>query len=153
MDMSFLDYALVTVSVIVGAFAAVSLLGRVRNFITALRAEHWPEARGRIVRSRMLKKAYGFLYKPEVIYQYDVGGKSHTGTTISAANELPIYPNAQERVQRYQHGNDVSVFYDPKNPDHAVLERSGALTINVYMIVLITVIVASVHTVLRVVVY
>ena len=153
MELTFIDYLLVTASVIVGVLAALALLGRARNFITALHSEHWAEARGRIVRARMMKIARGFLYRPEVVYEYDVGGMSHTGTAISAAGELPIYPNAQERMQRYPSGTAVTVFYDPKHPDHAVLERSGALTINVYMIVLITILLASIHMIIRVVVY
>ena len=151
MEMTFSDYLLVIVSVVVGFCALLALLGRARSFITALRAEHWQQARGHILRSRMMKIARGFLYRPEVVYEYDVGGVSHVSSAISAADELPIYPNAQERVQRYPSGKTVTVFYDPAHPDHAVLERSGALTINVYMIVLITILLASIHTFLGVV--
>jgi len=143
--MSPIDYLLAAVLVIVGAVTAFELGVRVRHFLTALRAEYWLQTRGRIVDSKMMTRAHGWLYEPKVTYEYEVGGVRHVGSGISAASELPVFPNAQERIQRYAKGRSVAVFYDPKHPDRAVLERTGAMTINAYMIVLIALLLAAMH--------
>jgi hypothetical protein len=129
----------------IAAAAGIALATRVRQFVTAIRAERWLSTRGRIVESSLARLAGGWLWRPEVSYEYYVGSRRHLGHRISAASELPVIINAEQRVQRYRPGRDVTVYYDPADEDRAVLERTGALILDVYMIGLIAVIAAAVY--------
>jgi hypothetical protein len=130
--------AVVSISLVVAAASALVL--RCKEFVTAIRAERWTPTQGRILESKLLRRARGWLWWPAVSYEYFTGERRHLGHRISAASELPVYASAQERLQRYRPGHEVTVYYDPKHDDRSVLERSGALAVDAYMIGLIAVI-------------
>jgi hypothetical protein len=64
-------------------------------------------------------------YYPKIRYQYEVDGKIYTGDRISfsAVEGGEKKSESQAVVNRYPSGQRVIVYYDPKHPNKAVLER------------------------------
>ncbi len=63
-------------------------------------------------------------YYPEVRYLYQAMGAEYTGTKIAFGGGIGgSHKKAVEMIAQYPVGKNVSVYYDPKNPEEAVLER------------------------------
>jgi hypothetical protein len=64
-------------------------------------------------------------YYPKIRYQYEVGGKSYTADrmSFSGGEGGEKKSESQAVVNRYPSGQKVIVYYDPKHPEKAVLER------------------------------
>jgi hypothetical protein len=95
-------------------------------------SKKWPSAEGKITSSYVQKQVRSIedsskkpTYYPKVRYQYSVGGKSYTGDRInfSGGEGGEKKSKSQAVVDRYPSGQKVIVYYDPKHPDKAVLER------------------------------
>jgi len=61
---------------------------------------------------------------PVVQYSYQVNGQGYQGMKIAPGPEVGGI-GAQKTVSRYPAGAQVMVFYDPKNPSDAVLEKKA----------------------------
>ena len=107
--------------------AVVGLSGLMQAFRAwrrAVAAQHWPIAQGRVTTSTVDK-----AWTPEktdywIKYEYTVDGHKYTGNTITFGP--PIRPNVNKRRAQLSHyavGKRVPVYYDPHNPERAVLER------------------------------
>lgn len=116
--------------VLIGVAVAVAGVVLLRR---AARARRGPSVRGRIVVSRMIEresndseKVSRTLYYPEVQYQYVVDGREHAGTRrgyYDAAVNWEGY--AQGVVARFPVGTEVDVFFDPHDPQEALLDPDG----------------------------
>ena len=62
-------------------------------------------------------------YGAKISYDYKVAGVTYTGTRVGFGDLVGSEKRAQAIVSQYQAGTTVSVFYSPKNPKNAVLER------------------------------
>jgi hypothetical protein len=87
----------------------------------------WPSVEGQIIRSQVEHSTDaegGDSYSPEVTFVYVAADdRSHEGGTIKfGENSYGSERKAQEILSRYPLGQTVTVFYDPANPDKAVLE-------------------------------
>ena len=87
----------------------------------------WPSVEGQITRSQIEHSTDaegGDSYSPEVTFVYVAADdRSHEGRTIKfGENSYGSERKAQEILSRYPLGQTVTVFYDPENPDKAVLE-------------------------------
>ncbi len=58
----------------------------------------------------------------KVLYRYQVAGKTYEGTQVSPPGSLGLDSGLQ-LLKRLRKGQQVPVFYDPQNPDQAVLVR------------------------------
>jgi hypothetical protein len=94
--------------------------------IMTKRAKDWPSAPGRVKSSRIsyessTEKTNGMPY---VVYVYEVNGRKYEGSVI-VPGDLTIAGNdyAAKIVARYPAGTNVSVYYNPSNPEDAFLER------------------------------
>lgn len=65
-------------------------------------------------------------YGPDVAYEYEVGGKVFQSRKISLVSEGSRLEDAQRVVQRYPAGSKVRVYVNPRNPEEAILNTSGA---------------------------
>ena len=103
-----------------------------------LRMQAWPRKRGKLLQSRLAHVA-GFEWNPahkayatDALYEYQVDGQTYRGQKVSpwvmvATHNVRFV--LQKQLDRIEvgPGNEVSVFYDPKNPSRAVLIKPGTL--------------------------
>jgi hypothetical protein len=106
------------------AFAIVSKMREVK------RASTWTKGSAHIVRSEQVseerKQADGSMKPmtlPAIEYEYSVGFNKFRGDRVSIGEVTPNSPQVQEYLKRYPVGAGVFVYYDPKQPGEAVLER------------------------------
>ncbi|MBR0951529.1 DUF3592 domain-containing protein [Bradyrhizobium canariense] len=98
-------------------------------------ARNWPQAPGKVITSvAELRDVKVFDDDREggsrlesrnfanVIYEYSVGGRKLRNNRISIGEDLGNFQVA-EKLAKYPAGSVVTVYYDPRHPDQAVLER------------------------------
>ncbi len=106
-------------------FFLVALIGKV---FEERRAAKWAQTTGRVIKSTVGSREHGFAGEAEsvrniplVSYTFSVNGKEFHGERIVlgevGASEI------DEMLTKYPAGKDVTVFYDPANPNNCVLER------------------------------
>lgn len=95
------------------------------------KARHWIPVPGKVVRTGITQqrrrgknpsdKQIGNY--PEVIYEYDVGGRTLRGNRV---NVTPLVADVEVEpvLNRYPVGSEVTVYYNPKDPQESVLERN-----------------------------
>lgn len=112
---------LVVVLVGVDIYLAVWLL---RSWLQARASVQWRTAPGRIV-SATRKELRGRppQYLTRVAYAYTVDGREYQGDAIRFADQGSFNAaEAQDILDRYKPGSEVTVHYDPARPSRAVLE-------------------------------
>lgn len=94
------------------------------------RAARWPSVQGRIVRcglrtvdSKTADGAHGRGNVPDVEYAFSVDGVDYRGKRIGIGEILPNSPEVEAAVELYRVGRTGPVYYNPDNPEEAVLER------------------------------
>jgi hypothetical protein len=90
----------------------------------------WPATAGRIVESRVEQKHLpgdrpNVRFAPRITYEYTVDGRSYRSERLAFREVFwSLAPQAATvKVARYPAGAEVTVYYDPRHPDEAVLER------------------------------
>jgi len=124
----------------VGAGAITLYLG-IQSFNKARASTNWPEAEGKIISSsveshtsektgssRDRSRSRGgttttTTYKAEVFYEYTVDGKTYNGNRVAYGNVSTSSPSRARRiVDRYPEGKEISVYYQPDDPEECLLE-------------------------------
>jgi hypothetical protein len=110
-------------------FAGVIGLAVGVKFVEVYRARKWLLTTGIIKRSevRSHKRAPDsegrqFTSEPLVMYEYTVGDEKVRSTRINFAEKISG-PDIAPTLARYPIGKTVGVYYNPNNPQQAVLER------------------------------
>ena len=64
------------------------------------------------------------IYRPVLLYEYEVTGKRFQGSRVAQSPGLDrgVPEFAQKVVERYPSGSTVAVRYNPNRPDESVLE-------------------------------
>jgi len=93
----------------------------------AVMSRQWPQVEGTIVVSdlqRSKDSEGGYSYRPEVTYQYTVGGKEFVGSRTRFGVWLATSWSAPSLrvLQQYKMGSRVPVHYDPNDPEESILE-------------------------------
>ncbi len=92
-------------------------------------AQSWPVTQGTILSSSIKwQRASDDSDEQysEVVYQYQVNGKTYQGQTVKAGErflKVRMPGEDQALVKRYPAGASVKVYYDAANPADAALER------------------------------
>lgn len=113
---------------ILGVLLAV-FFAALPQYLHEIQSPLWPTASGTITVSQVRK---GYMhpmganlegYVPDVHYTYNVRGIDFEGTRIDfhLQQHLQLEENAERWVKMYPTGKVVSVYYDPKDADNAVL--------------------------------
>lgn len=87
----------------------------------------WPSTMGTVIASYLESRSSGeggSTNYPVVQYSYQVGGQAFHSAKLAPGPEVGG-TGAGKIVDRYPMGAQVMVFYDPKNPSDAVLERKA----------------------------
>lgn len=94
----------------------------------------WPAAQGQIESSTVDVERerdrdsdgdvhYKTKYIPRTVYSYQVGGTDYIGEQVSFGRTSSSSPNWAYRLRDlYPAGTEVSVYYDPADPQEAVLQ-------------------------------
>jgi len=124
-------------ALVLGGFGTVVLLIIVAALREAAAMKRWPTAKGRVLSSKVEEyreiagagnysgsRTRMTLYRPVVLYEYEVDGKRLEGNRITQSSGLNrgIPDFAEKIVQRYRSGTAVEVRYNPKRPADCVLE-------------------------------
>ena len=103
-----------------------------KNLRNADTSKHWPGVQGHMVSVTLWGKR-NIAGKSEdaerltVSYRYEVDGKAFDGNRI--AFYTLMYPETVRFAEDHPQNSDVTVFYDPNNPQNAVL-MTGARSNN-----------------------
>ena len=116
---------------IFGIVGTVMLFKYFQDKKKAEESQSWSSASGRIMESYVRREesmdSEGFTttyYYPEILYVYQFLGAEYTGDKIAFGGKVGESQNkAKERLVQYPVGKNVIVYYDPNNPEDAVLER------------------------------
>jgi hypothetical protein len=110
-----------------GALAAWFVFRDQRRARAAL---SWPATTGRVVESRVEPKSLPgdrptIRFAPRIAYEYAVHDRAYRSERIAFAEAFwSLAPQgAAAKVARYPVGAEVTVYYDPRRPAEAVLER------------------------------
>ena len=88
-------------------------------------SQSWPATTGRITGSRTSYSRFTEDWSVRVSYEYQVLGRSYTGTKVAfgVAKSYQYPSQARNDLACYPLNWQVTVYYDPSNPAEAVLER------------------------------
>lgn len=123
MDSSFIIF------VGIGTWLGAAMAVRSKKTITEAKASSkWPSTQGHITQSTVTFGPGGVhgtrLYRPEIEYEYEVSGVKQRANAVSfgplTALSDPQFAN--DRVAKFPVGKAVAVFYNPENPEEAILE-------------------------------
>lgn len=103
---------------------------RWKVFLAALDSRHWATTTGKITRAVVTYTMHRGVrsYAPAVRYTYNAGGASFVSEryafveTGGAGDECEAATRAV--IERFRAGSEVQVYYDPKEPSRATLDRS-----------------------------
>jgi hypothetical protein len=117
------------------SFFGVFLLLGMAAFTVMLVTIVWPELRAnrhfletncKVVATAISENRNddSITYRPDVTIEFDVAGKRHRTTTYDAARlHTSNRHKAQAAIDEFQVGKEYDCWYDPMNPDRAVLVR------------------------------
>jgi Protein of unknown function (DUF3592) len=80
----------------------------------------WPRVEGIIQESRPATEADDLL--PHIRYEYRVGDQAYSCTLEIPGSVTPSQQFTTRYLDKYPPGKKVQVYYDPVQPDHAMLE-------------------------------
>lgn len=128
------DLPLLVYAMLLAPLALILVAAIVKTW-QAREARSWPQAAGKVVTSvaelrevRVSDDEREDGYRMEsrnfanVAYEYSVGGRKLSCNRISIGEDLGNFQVA-EKLAKYPAGSIVTVYYNPRHPDQAVLER------------------------------
>jgi hypothetical protein len=122
------------IATLLGLTAAVMIGVLILAVVVKMRevkaARTWQTARGKITRSEVRAKKVNDTNRrgqktvnyPAVTYEFSIKGRRYTGERISLAEIIPE-SEIEPTLERYPLGAEVTVYYNPSNPNQSVLER------------------------------
>ena len=160
MNLNFMNNMGSMITVIVAVpFVIVALVLMFIAFRSSRKASvsrNWPMTTGKILAagieprsSRSGSSGYSTSYYPVVQYEYTVNGQRYLGNRITFGMAVGYgwTGMAQKQITGYSVGSNVAVFYDPNQPENAVLERTAGTGSRILWLVAIMILVILVITV------
>ena len=101
----------------------------------AMAARNWPSTTGTLisasVRSSRGSSSTSRRYQVQLTYRYRVDGKSYTSNRYRlgdgpTAGDYTEREQARQEASRWEEGQEVEVYYDPDEPESAVLVREAS---------------------------
>jgi hypothetical protein len=95
-----------------------------RTIQSVWRAEHWACTQGETESAELevMKGAKYNRHYARITYRYEVAGEAFTGTRVAFGLTQHNQGAAEAVLDRYPTGCRVTVWYDPEQPAHSVLE-------------------------------
>ncbi len=118
---------------LLGAFLIFALVD-IPPYVNGINALKWTKTKGKMDNfdTQFLTLGRDPAWTPKVQYHYNVDNVDYTSERISFQPPvgLPSFETGQ-LGEKYKVGNEVKVFYDPKNPKQSYLENNPSLTIGI----------------------
>jgi hypothetical protein len=93
-------------------------ISEVTNMVSS---KSWPTARGIVIKSEV--GSSGGYYYPRIKYVFHVKNKKYESINFDIANAQSGDPiPSKKAVKRYPAGKEVTVYYNPENPEECALE-------------------------------
>lgn len=116
-------YAIPAASVALGSVFAFKSLSALRQ---SRACAHWPAVPGWVVRAQgkrtLADDGEARFSDFSVLYTYRVNDRDYRGTRLHAGEPAPLGRVTEETVEKYRTGANVTVYYNPDDPEDAVLE-------------------------------
>lgn len=116
----------VVVGVVFTVIGAIGVAWSVVTFASALSSPKWPAVPGVVAVSDLQRSRGegGFTYRAEISYRYLVDGTELVSNRAQFGDriELSWSSGAVRLLQKYPVGRSVNVYYNPYDPEEAVLE-------------------------------
>jgi len=119
-----------TVLSMLGIFGGIGwFLNKKSKDAKALReaARNWVSITGKVITSRVeVSGGEHTTVSPHIVFEYNVYGRAYTGSQIKAGDaHWASYTSraSYDTVDKYPVGSDVTVYYNPENPEQSALER------------------------------
>ncbi|MCA9919076.1 MAG: DUF3592 domain-containing protein [Anaerolineales bacterium] len=88
-------------------------------------SQDWPTTTGTVTTSELhtQRSGDGYSYSPRIVYEYVVNDETLVSSRVTVADGSSSRPDgAQETVDRYPVGAEVTVYYDTAVPTQSLLE-------------------------------
>ncbi|MDX2212037.1 MAG: DUF3592 domain-containing protein [Oculatellaceae cyanobacterium bins.114] len=113
--------------VILGAIVGLSLIGMAcSGFWKSRQTRRWQTTSGKVISTMMKEQRVKtrLVYQPKVRYEYVVDRNWYQANRIRVGDRWggSDFAKAEEQLRRYQPGTEVTVYYNPRRPQDAVLE-------------------------------
>ena len=88
----------------------------------------WPSVEGKVIKSELSPSTFarrrgGVNYSPNIRYSYTVNGRKLTSNRIMFGGVMAGRASKMQKyIERYPEDSIVKIYYDPTNPESAVLE-------------------------------
>ena len=126
--------AIIAICIGYGAGAWFSFLALKKKALLA-RAKDWLSARGRILESTLYKDPKRNATHFRVRYEFHVGERIEGSTPRIAGDWFWNNKQQADFVARYVPGEEVEVFYDPRDPKQNCLDRTDTSSISVMWLI------------------
>lgn len=94
-----------------------------RNMMRARKLRHWSTTEGMIEASTPASALDDLL--PHIEFSYEVAGRHYRRVLDFPSGLNPSQELARNYIERFPAGAEVSVYYDPAQPEQATLERKS----------------------------
>ena len=114
-------------AIIIGAFIVAGLIITAfgwRALQKSKATKLWPSVNGEISEARLASAEDDLL--PDIRFSYTVDSQHYQGRLEFPPGTMPIPGFAQNQLGKYPLGCEVSVYYNPLQPDQATLEPGRA---------------------------
>ncbi|MCE9644398.1 MAG: DUF3592 domain-containing protein [Chloroflexi bacterium] len=116
-----------------GVFFLIGLAIMASGWITYRKsgqAADWIAAPGTVITSEVIHSIGGKLsFSAHIVYQYTALGRRHTSSHVTIAELMGIFDTGKDeamaKVKKYPAQSTVTVYYDPQDPQRAVLQKNG----------------------------
>ena len=132
---------------IFGVLVIFSLIGLIpiysyyKQVLNMLDSKNWPSTNGMIVDSEMTQSQgeYGFKFTPHIIYKYKVEKELYQNNVYSYGAKLSgDHKDAEATLNQFKKGKRVTVYYNPKKPQIAVLQTGFYFTPILYFLLFLS---------------
>jgi len=97
----------------------------------AFKTNHWLETTAKVFENKLIAAKRQnrthkqiVVYSAKVRYEYQVDNATHVGITQKVAKRADNGEKIHKALlDQYPIGSDLTVYYDPKNPDQSVLQK------------------------------
>jgi hypothetical protein len=133
--------SLLVPAVIVTVMIAIFWIGYFIEWRDFLKAKHWQSTSAIIVSSKPVGMSESGTFWPEIVYEFEYGGKMFKGRRIrfSGSRIAEDFRRATRGCEAFPGGRVLPVCFDPGKPERSVLmprDKSGLFTMGVLLLAL-----------------